>query len=96
MAVTREDVLKVAELAKLHIPEEELDTFIQQFNEIIEHVNKLNELDTKDVPPTSHVLDIKNVVREDKAAKPFPREEMLKNAPEHDEEYIKVPKVIPD
>ena len=94
MAVTKDDVKKVAKLAKLAFSEEELDTFTDQFNQILEYFNKLNELDTDNIEPTSHVLDLKNIYKEDKVQPSFPREAMLKNAPSHDEEYIKVPKVV--
>ena len=96
MAVTRDDVKKVAELAKLKISEEEIDKFTVQFNEILKYFNKLNELDTENVEPTSHVLDLKNVFREDMVKESLDREEVLKNAPVTDGEHIKVPKVIPD
>ena len=94
MPVTRAEVLKVATLAKLRISEEEIEDFTRQFNQILEYFNKLNELDTTNVEPTSHVLDLKNVFREDQVQPSFPREEMLKNAPAHDKEFFRVPKVI--
>ena len=94
MPVTREEVLKVATLAKLRIPDEEIEEFTKHFNKILEYFNQLNELDTTNVEPMSHVLDLKNVFREDQVKPSFPREEILKNAPAHDDEFFKVPKVI--
>lgn len=94
MDVTREDVKKVARLAKLKISEDEIEIFTGQFNTIIEYIHTLDELDTSQVEPTSHVLDLKNILREDAMAPSLPRGEMLKNAPQQDGEYFRVPKVI--
>jgi aspartyl-tRNA(Asn)/glutamyl-tRNA(Gln) amidotransferase subunit C len=94
MPVTRAEVEKVAVLAKLKFGEKELDEFTRQFNQILDYINTLNELDTTNVPPTTHVLDLENVFREDVIKPSLPREELLKNAPAQDGEFFKVPKVI--
>ena len=66
----------------------------QQMSSILDYMAKLNELDTEHVPPMSHVLDLNNVFREDVVETRITREEALRNAPESDGEYFRVPKVI--
>ncbi|MCM3217466.1 Asp-tRNA(Asn)/Glu-tRNA(Gln) amidotransferase subunit GatC [Niallia taxi] len=92
--ITKEEVKHVANLARLAITEEEAEQFQKQLDAIITFAEELNELDTEDVVPTSHVLDVKNVLREDVAGKGLPVEDVLKNAPEHQDGQIKVPSII--
>ena len=92
--ISKEEVKYVAELAKLAITEEETEKFATQLGAIIEYAEQLNELDTTNVKPTSHVLDIKNVMREDIPEKGLPREEVLKNAPDHQDGLIRVPSIL--
>lgn len=66
----------------------------EEMGRILDYVDKLNELDTTGVPPMSHVLDIHNVFREDEVEARINREEALKNAPDADSNYFRVPKVI--
>ncbi len=94
MAVTIKDVEYIANLARLEFKEEEKEKFTEQFNRILEYMEKLNELDTTNVEPLYHVIDIKNVFREDVVKPSYPREEILKNAPSRTEFFFKVPKVI--
>jgi aspartyl-tRNA(Asn)/glutamyl-tRNA(Gln) amidotransferase subunit C len=94
MKITRELVLHIAELAHLKLKEEEIEKFQKELNQILEYVDKLNELDTSEVEPLSHPLPVINVMREDKLQKSVEREEALKNAPDSTEEFFKVPKVI--
>lgn len=94
MPVTIDDVKYIANLAKLKFDEKELESFTNQFNEILSYFEKLNELNTKNVEPLSHPIQQENVFREDKVIQSIDREEALKNAPERDEEFFKVPKVI--
>lgn len=96
MAVTKKDVEKIAELARLKFTEEELESFTPQMNEILSYMDKLNELDTKNVKPLSHPVEQTNVFREDEMKASIPTEEALKNAPSKDEHHFKVPKVIGD
>ncbi|WP_071458418.1 Asp-tRNA(Asn)/Glu-tRNA(Gln) amidotransferase subunit GatC [Bacillus massilinigeriensis] len=92
--ISEEQVKHVAHLARLAVTEEEVHTFTEQLDKIITFAEQLNELDTEKVEPTSHVLDIRNVLRQDKAAMGLPREEVLKNAPEHQDGQIKVPSIM--
>lgn len=95
MPVTIKDVEYIANLARLEFKEEEKEKFTEQFNKILEYIDKLNELDTENVEPLYHVIDLKNVFREDEVKPSYPREEILKNAPSKTEFFFKVPKVIP-
>ncbi len=94
MPVTVEDVENVIALAKLELSAEEKQKLIAQLNRILDYFAKLNELDTTDVPPTSHVLPLKNVFREDMVAPSLSQQETLANAPDQWMGYFKVPKVI--
>ena len=94
MPVTLEDVARVADLAKLTFSEEEKRQLVKELNRILEYMERLNELDTTEVSPTSHVIPIKNVFREDQVAPSLSREELLANAPSRDEAYFRIPKVI--
>ncbi|PKG25138.1 Asp-tRNA(Asn)/Glu-tRNA(Gln) amidotransferase subunit GatC [Niallia nealsonii] len=92
--ITIEEVKHVANLARLAITEEEAEKFQKQLDAIISFAEELNELDTEGIEPTSHVLDMKNVMREDVATKGLSIEEVIKNAPDHQDGQIKVPSII--
>jgi len=92
--ISTDQVKHVAHLARLAITEEEANRFTQQLDKIITFAEQLNEVDTENVEPTSHVLEIKNVMREDVAKPGLPNEEVLKNAPDHQDGQIKVPPII--
>lgn len=84
----------VARLARLNIPEQEKELFGKQLENILDHIEKLNELDTKDIEPTSHVLSMSNVMREDKPGESLSKEDALMNAPDHTDKFYRVPKII--
>lgn len=92
--ITIEEVKHVAHLARLEITEEEAQAFTKQLDAIIGFAEQLNELDTTNIEPTSHVLNMKNVLRDDVSEQGLPQEEVLKNAPEHEEGQFKVPSII--
>jgi aspartyl-tRNA(Asn)/glutamyl-tRNA(Gln) amidotransferase subunit C len=94
MAVNIKDVEHIAKLAKLSFSENEKEKFTEQFNEILSFMEKLNELDTLNIEPLSHVIELQNVLRNDTVKPSLPTEEALKNAPAKDEKFFKVPKVI--
>lgn len=96
MAVNKQDVEKIAELARLIFSEEELENFTPQMNKILSYMDKLNELDTDNVEPLSHPVEQTNVFREDELRPSISTEDALKNAPFKDENHFKVPKVIGD
>lgn len=92
--ITKREVEHVARLARLELSDEERETFTKQLNNILTYVEKLNELDTKDVEPTSHVLQIQNIFKEDEIRESLPRERALSNAPDRTDEFYRVPKII--
>jgi aspartyl-tRNA(Asn)/glutamyl-tRNA(Gln) amidotransferase subunit C len=94
MKITKELVLHIAELAHLKLKEDEIEKFQRDLNQILEYVDKLNELDTENVEPLSHPLPLINVMRDDRLKESVERDKALKNAPDATEEFFKVPKVI--
>lgn len=94
MSVTLKDVEHIAELARLKFSKEELENFTHQLNQILEYMDKLNELDTENVEPLSYPVEGNNIFREDELKPSISREEALRNAPDSDDEFFKVPKVI--
>jgi len=94
MSVTRKDVEYIAQLARLRFKDEELENFTSQLNEILNYVDKLNELDTENVEPLSHPVEEFNKFRDDELKPSIEREEALKNAPDRTDEFFKVPKVL--
>jgi aspartyl-tRNA(Asn)/glutamyl-tRNA(Gln) amidotransferase subunit C len=81
-------------LARLYLTEEEKELFGSQLGSILDYMEKLNELDTRDTEPTSHVLPISNVMRSDIPGHSISKEDALRNAPGHTEKFYKVPKII--
>ena len=94
MRVSLEDVRKVAQLARLALASEEEVQLIGDLNQILDYVAALDELDTAGVAPTSHVLPISNVFREDEVTPSLPQAEALANAPSSGHGHFRVPKVI--
>ena len=93
MAITREDVLHVARLARLEIPEGDVEAVQAQLGAILEAVGTVSELDLSDVEPTSHPLDVVNVWAEDEPRPSLPREDALANAPDPEDGQFRVPAV---
>ena len=91
MAITRNEVLHVARLARLELSEDEVERFGEQLSAILEAVGKVAELDLSDVQPTSHPLDVVNVWEADEPRPCLPVEEALANAPQREGNYFKVP-----
>ena len=91
MAISREDVLHVARLARLEIPEDEIERVQAELGAILEAVGKVSELDLADVEPTSHPLDLVNVWADDEPRPSLTIDEALANAPERDGEFFRVP-----
>ncbi len=94
MKITKQEVEHVAKLARLQLAEEAKDTFAEQLSNILTYVEQLSELDTKGVEPTAHVLDIRNVMREDVPGESLPQERALANAPDKAAGHYRVPKII--
>lgn len=92
--ITKENVEHVANLARLSFTDEELETFTKQLDDIIGFAEQLNELDTENVEPTTHVLELSNVLRNDESREWLTNEEALKNAPDKQDGQVKVPAVL--
>ena len=93
MAISRDDVLHVARLARLEIPEDEVERVEGELGAILDAVGKVQELDLGDVEPTSHPLDVVNVWAEDSARPSLARDEALANAPDPADGAFRVPAV---
>jgi aspartyl-tRNA(Asn)/glutamyl-tRNA(Gln) amidotransferase subunit C len=94
MPITTKDVKYVASLAKLELSEEEKKRFQEELDNIIKYIDQLNELDTKNVPITSHVVLLRNVFRKDKVLPSLSPDQALANAPEKKDGFFRVPRVI--
>ncbi|MBN2242473.1 MAG: Asp-tRNA(Asn)/Glu-tRNA(Gln) amidotransferase subunit GatC [Acidobacteria bacterium] len=98
MAISRNEVIKIAELARLHFTGEELDAFTGQFQHLLDYIEQLKQVDVEDVAPTSHVSLTKefekHIFRDDEVRPSLPVEESLANAPDPGAGHFRVPKVI--
>jgi len=94
MGISVNDVEHVAKLARLDLTDEEKEQFTEQLNAILKYVSKLNELETTNVEPTSHVLPLANVMREDEIRPSWPLEQVMANAPDEEDGQFKVPAVL--
>jgi len=94
MEITKQEVEKVAKLARLEITEAEKEAFAKQLSQILTHVEKLKQYDTKGIEPTATVLGQMNVFRDDIIRPSLPVDKALANAPEHEAKRFLVPKII--
>jgi aspartyl-tRNA(Asn)/glutamyl-tRNA(Gln) amidotransferase subunit C len=94
MKITLEQVEHVARLARLEVSPDEKEELTRQMNRILQYVEKLNELDTKGVSPTSHAIDLENALRDDAVEGSLPRDASLANAPESNGAEFVVPRII--
>ena len=94
MKVDKDTVQKMAHLARLEMDETREKEMVESMTQILDWMDKLNELDTNGVEPLIHLSDETNVLRKDEAQAPLPRDKGLANAPRHDSDYFRVPKVI--
>lgn len=92
--IDRAQVEHIARLSRLSIDEREKETFGSQLSTILAYIEKLNELHTSEVEPTSHVIDLTNVMREDRSRPCLSREDALRNAPDRTDKFYRVPKII--
>lgn len=91
--ITVKDVEHVAKLARLELTEEEKERFTGQLGDVLKYVEQMNEVDTSNVTPMAHAIDFVNVVREDVPHYEQTKEELLKNAPDEENGFFKVPKI---
>jgi aspartyl-tRNA(Asn)/glutamyl-tRNA(Gln) amidotransferase subunit C len=94
MKLDRDQVLHIAELAKLGITEEETSLFSEQLSAILDYFTMLDELDTSALPPTAMVIEQVNVLREDRAGQSLPVARLLEAAPHTDEQYVAVKAIL--
>jgi aspartyl-tRNA(Asn)/glutamyl-tRNA(Gln) amidotransferase subunit C len=92
MAISRDEVIHVARLARLALTEEEIERFQAQLDAILDAVGKVGELDLSDVEPTAHPLDLANVWGDDEARPSLPVDDAFANAPAREDEYFRVPR----
>jgi aspartyl-tRNA(Asn)/glutamyl-tRNA(Gln) amidotransferase subunit C len=91
MAISRDEVLHVARLARLELTDNEVERFREQLNAILEAVGKVSELDLADVEPTAHPLDLVNTWRQDEPRPSLSVDEALSNAPDREGDFFRVP-----
>lgn len=94
MSVTKKDVDYVADLARLQLKEDERESLVNDMNQILDYMTTLEEVDTSDVEPLEHVIELEYRLRDDKAKEPLSHDDALKNAPDADSDYFRVPRVI--
>ena len=94
MKISRDQVMYVAQLARLSLPEEQIEMYQEQLDQILAYIDRLNQVDTRNVEPTTHVIPITNVLRDDEVKDSLPVEESLANAPQKESLFFCVPKVI--
>lgn len=94
MSLSLADVTHIAHLARLDLTPEELETYREQLSAVLEHFAQLSELDTEGIPPTSSVLPVRTVLREDIPRTGLRAEDLKKNAPEWQDDQFKVPPIL--
>jgi aspartyl-tRNA(Asn)/glutamyl-tRNA(Gln) amidotransferase subunit C len=94
--IDQQQVRKVAKLSRLDLSDAEVEEFTGQLSAILGYVEKMNELDTENVEPLAHCLPVHNVFREDVVKESLGSEKALANAPQHDGEFFRVPKILDD
>ena len=93
--LTREDVLKLAQLARIELEEDEIDKFVQEFSAILQYVEQLQSVDVDGLEPTSQVTGLKNVMRSDKIVDyGYKAEKLLENVPQVENDQIKVKRMV--
>jgi aspartyl-tRNA(Asn)/glutamyl-tRNA(Gln) amidotransferase subunit C len=94
MKITKQTVENVAMLSRLNIADNKMDKYIEEFSNFLEYVDVLQQVNTENIKPTAHVLPLQNVFREDIVKSSLSREAALANAPEQEDGYFKVPRII--
>ena len=94
MKITKKEVLYVADLARLDLDDAAIEKFAEQIGDVLEYVDKLNEVNTEGLRPTSHAISLTNAFREDELRQPLDRDKALANAPEKEDGNFIVPKVV--
>lgn len=92
--IDKDEVRYIADLASLKLSEDEVEKFSQQLSDILDYIEKLDELDTEDIVPTAYTIPVKNVLREDKVEESLELKKVLQNAPEQKDNQFRVPKIM--
>lgn len=92
--ISADDVRKVAQLARLALPEEKITTYTTQLERILEYVDHLQAVDTEGVPPTTRAVEVVNVTREDRVEPTPVREDLLNLAPQREGDFFRVPRIL--
>ena len=94
--ISADDVRKVAKLARLDLADEKITTYTNQLESILDYVSQLQAVDTTDVPPTTRAVEVVNVTREDGVTPTQVREDILNQAPQREQDFYRVPKILAD
>jgi aspartyl-tRNA(Asn)/glutamyl-tRNA(Gln) amidotransferase subunit C len=94
--ITAADVRKVAQLARLDLPEDKIATYTSQLERILDYVDHLQAVDTEGVPPTTRAVEVVNVTRDDVVVPTDVREQLLNEAPQREGDFFRVPKILAD
>ncbi len=92
--ITPEEVSKVSKLARLEIPQDQVEIYANQLEKILEYVTQLEKINTQDIPPTTRAVEVLNVLREDEVEESHIREELLDLAPNREGDFFRVPKIL--
>ncbi len=92
--IEKSEVENIASLSRLSLNENEIENYQKELSDILDFAKKIDQLDLKNVEPTAHILDLKNINREDEVKISLSQEEMLKNSPKQKDGFIVVPKVV--
>ncbi len=92
--ITREEVKKVAHLARLELNENEINNHVEQLEKILEYIKQLEKIDTEDIPCTTRAIEVSNVFRKDEKKNFDFTQELLELSPSREDDYFKVPKII--
>ncbi len=94
MRITKDEVKHISLLSRLLFTDEEIETFTKDLDSILEYISKISELNTENIEPTSHVVPLENVMRDDIVKPSLSIEEALQNAPDKESNCFKVPKIL--
>ena len=92
--ISSDDVRKVAQLARLEIPADQIETYTEQLEEILSYVDRLQEIDTNNIPPTTRAVEVVNAMRDDLVEVNCSREDLLNQAPQREGDFFRVPKIL--
>ncbi len=92
--ISSSDVRKVAQLARLELPDDQIETYTKQLEDILSYVNHLQEIDTQNVPPTTRAVEVVNAMRDDLVDVKCSREDILNQAPHREGDFFRVPRIL--